>query len=99
MVTRRQISRYEIYMTSGWVCTCEGLVVDLQVNQQNDATFNSDREFRCVRLDCFSPSSESTPAFIVCVVQFNLTLILAFLIHESLSPSVCKSHFPLSLSA
>ena len=65
MVTRRQISRYEIYMTSGWVCTCEGLVVDLQVNLQNVATFNSDREFRCVRLDCFSPSAESTPAFIV----------------------------------
>ena len=38
-------------MTSGWVC----LAVDLQVDPQNDATLNSDRKFRSVRLDCFLP--------------------------------------------
>jgi hypothetical protein len=52
-------------MTSGWVCTCEGLAVDLQVDPQNDATFNSDHEFQSVPLRLFSPSAESTPAFIV----------------------------------
>ena len=48
-------------MTSGWVC----LAVDLQVDPQNDATLNSDRKFRSVPLRLFSPSAESTPAFIV----------------------------------
>ena len=55
-------------MTSGWVC----LAVDLQVDPQNDATLNSDRKFRSVPLRLFSPSAESTPAFIV--ASFSLIL-------------------------
>jgi len=56
MVTRRQISRYKIYMTSGWACTSEDLVVDLQVDLQNDATFIQTVSFGLLRLDCFLPS-------------------------------------------
>ena len=41
-------------MTSGWVCTCEGLVVDLQVDLQNDVTFKT-VSFGLFRLDCFLP--------------------------------------------
>ena len=62
-------------MTSGWVC----LAVDLQVDPQNDATLNSDRKFRSVPLRLFSPSAESTPAFIVASFNSISRLILAFL--------------------
>ena len=43
-------------MTSGWACTSEDLVVDLQVDLQNDATFIQTVSFGLLRLDCFLPS-------------------------------------------